>query len=419
MILDDLAQVVYAPAKAFKRIIESPKYLGVILVLVLFVGLIVGFEFVQFSKIYIENTSPEVGNLQSYVNSTIWTNSSNVALSDSFSDPFNYSIFVAALGGNYSLFGNSSLEMDALNTNTITAALDNVFNVDCNSPSGFQNLSMTIKQVAPSVSPKSATLTLYSLSNTDFYSYDLTSSLSNTAQIGTWNNLTIPLGSQASGWTSTGSPSWGNVTALQLSLTYPANSNITLRIGALFFRGQYQTPVQSGSLGLIEQFLPTWAFWFILAWFILTATIYLIFYALKTTRVWKPIFVATGFALVVMVIRAAVNLVAAATLPTLYYPYDVTLGVRFNFFGATTYSGMISSLTTQSQAILNSINAATAGFENVLLVMFVISYVWLVALSTIVVGTLKPEFSSSKRITISLLSVGVMVFLLLLLVGYI
>ena len=419
MILDDLAQVVYAPAKAFKRIIESPKYLGVILVLVLFVGLIVGFEFVQFSKIYIENTSPEVGNLQSYVNSTIWTNSSNVALSDSFSDPFNYSIFVAALGGNYSLFGNSSLEMDALNTNTITAALDNVFNVDCNSPSGFQNLSMTIKQVAPSVSPKSATLTLYSLSNTDFYSYDLTSSLSNTAQIGTWNNLTIPLGSQASGWTSTGSPSWGNVTALQLSLTYPANSNITLRIGALFFRGQYQTPVQSGSLGLIEQFLPTWAFWFILAWFILTATIYLIFYALKTTRVWKPIFVATGFALIVMVIRAAVNLVAAATLPTLYYPYDVTLGVRFNFFGATTYSGMISSLTTQSQAILNSINAATAGFENVLLVMFVISYVWLVALSTIVVGTLKPEFSSSKKITISLLSVGVMVFLLLLLVGYI
>jgi len=374
---------------------------------------------VQFSKIYIENTSPEVGNLQSYVNSTIWTNSSNVALSDSFSDPFNYSIFVAALGGNYSLFGNSSLEMDALNTNTITAALDNVFNVDCNSPSGFQNLSMTIKQVAPSVSPKSATLTLYSLSNTDFYSYDLTSSLSNTAQIGTWNNLTIPLGSQASGWTSTGSPSWGNVTALQLSLTYPANSNITLRIGALFFRGQYQTPVQSGSLGLIEQFLPTWAFWFILAWFILTATIYLIFYALKTTRVWKPIFVATGFALIVMVIRAAVNLVAAATLPTLYYPYDVTLGVRFNFFGATTYSGMISSLTTQSQAILNSINAATAGFENVLLVMFVISYVWLVALSTIVVGTLKPEFSSSKKITISLLSVGVMVFLLLLLVGYI
>ena len=41
--------------------------------------------------------------------------------------------------------------------------------------------------------------------------------------------------------------------------------------------------------------------------------------------------------LFVMVIRAAINLVAAATLPTLYYPYDVSLGVRFNFFGALTY----------------------------------------------------------------------------------
>ena len=54
-----------------------------------------------------------------------------MALSDNFADPFNYSIYVAALGTNYSLFGNSSLEMDATHTNNITAALGNVFNVDC------------------------------------------------------------------------------------------------------------------------------------------------------------------------------------------------------------------------------------------------------------------------------------------------
>ncbi len=49
-------QVIYAPAKAFKKIIENPKYLGALLVLILFVGLAMGFEFVQFSKIYTENT---------------------------------------------------------------------------------------------------------------------------------------------------------------------------------------------------------------------------------------------------------------------------------------------------------------------------------------------------------------------------
>ncbi len=118
---------------------------------------------------------------------------------------------------------------------------------------------MTIKQVAPSSMPQSATLTLYSINDTNFYTYDLTSSL-NTATVNTWNNLTIPLGPNASGWAITGTPSWGNITALQLSLTYPANSNITVRIGALFFRGQYQTPVQTDSLGLIEQFLSSYGF---------------------------------------------------------------------------------------------------------------------------------------------------------------
>jgi hypothetical protein len=417
LVLDELAQVVYAPAKGFKKIIENPKYLGAFIVMVLFIASVVGFELVQFSKIYVENTVPEAGQMQSFLNSTVWTSSSKVALKDNFADPFNYSIFIAALNGEYSMFGNSSLEMDAVNTNNIAASLSNQFNVNCNAPSGYQNLSLTLKQVAPSVAPQKATLTLYSINETNFYTYDFTSSLSSQSAIGVWNNLTIPLGRSASGWTSTGSPSWGNVTALQLSLTYPADSNITLRIGALFFRGQYQSPVQS-SLGLLEQFLPSWAFWFILAWLVLTGVIYLLFYALKTTRVWKPIFVGTGFALVVMVIRQVVDLIAAAALPALYYPYDVTLGVRFNFLGATTYSGVASSLTTQSQTVLKSINAATAGFGEVVLLLFAISYLWLVALCTTMIGTIKPEFSITKRFAVAVLSVGVMLLLVLLLVGF-
>jgi len=419
LILDELAQVVYAPAKAFKKVIENPKYLTAFVVLVLFIAFAVGFEFVQFSKIYVENTVPQVGSLQSFLNSTVWTSSSKVALSNNFADPFNYTIFVAAINGNYSMFGNSSLEMDANSTNSITALLSNQFRIDCIAPSGYQNLSMTLKQVKPSIAPQSATLTLYSINETDFYTYDLTTSLSNPSTIGVWNNLTIPLGPNASGWTKTGPASWGNITALQLSLTYPANSSITLRIGALFFRGLYETPVQSSGVGLIEQFLPSWGFWFILAWFVLTGMIYLFFYALKTTRAWKPIFIGSSLALFVMVIRQAVNLVAAATLPALYYPYDVTLGVRFNLFGATTYSGQASSLTNQSQSILKSINAATAGFGGAVLVMFAISYVWLFALCTIMIGTLKPEFSVAKRFTIALVSVAVTILLLLLLVGFV
>ena len=166
----------------------------------------IGYEYVQFSKTYTENTSPAINKLSDFLNTTYWNNStSNLALSNNYNDPFNYSIYVVTLATNNSLFGNSSLEMD-VNTNQIATATLNmtgalidssngaVSSVDCSAPSGFQNLSMTIKQVQPTVAPQSATLTLYSLSTSNFYQYDLTSALSNTAEIGLWNNLTISVG---------------------------------------------------------------------------------------------------------------------------------------------------------------------------------------------------------------------------------
>jgi hypothetical protein len=425
LILDEVPQVVYAPVKAFKKIIENPKYLGAVIILLLFIGVAIGFEYVQFSKTYTENTVPTVDQLPTFLNSTSWQSTSNATLTNNYNDFFNYSIYVAALGttptdptGYYSLFGNSSLELDAANTNSITAALSDIFNVNCSAPSGFENLSMTVKLVQPAVAPQSATLTLYSVNDSNYYQYDLTSALSNTAEIGVWNNLTIPVGQTAQGWTSGGSPSWSTVTALQLTFNYPANSNITIRIGALFFRGQYQTPAQYNSSGLLLQFLQAYALQFILGWFLITGFIYLFFKGFKASIVWKPLFIAVAFALFVLVIRALVNLIAAATLPTLYYPYDVSLGVRFDAYGAIYYpSQAAGALSAQSQAIFNSINSATANFRFITSAMFVVAYVWIGALCTIIVGTLKPEFSLLKRVVISAVAVGVTILLLLLLVG--
>ena len=98
LILDDIPQVVYAPVKVFKKIIENPKYLGAIIILILFIGVQIGYEYVQFSKTYTENTSPTVDNLPTFINATNWQSSSNVALSNNYNDFFNYSIYIAALG---------------------------------------------------------------------------------------------------------------------------------------------------------------------------------------------------------------------------------------------------------------------------------------------------------------------------------
>ena len=111
---------------------------------------------------------------------------------------------------------------------------------------------------------------------------------------------------------------------------------------------------------------------FILGWFLLTGLIYLFFKGLKSSILWKPLFIALAFALFVMVIRALVNLVAAATLPTLYYPFDLSLGVRFDAYGAIFYPPeAVGTLSAQSQAIFNSINSATAAFRFVTSAMFV------------------------------------------------
>ena len=332
MIIDDILKVIYAPHKVFKDIVANPKYLGALIVLLLFIGLEVGYEYSQFSKTYTEQTTPSIDSLNVFTNSTVWSSSPNVKLTDNFADYINYSVYVAGFGlpttdskAYYSLYGNSSLQMDANNTNSVSAALTNTTNVDC-SPSGFENLSISLKQMQPQVAPQNATLKLFSLSDTDFYQYDLTPQLSN-ATLTQWTNLTITLGPNSAGWTSIGNPTWSNVTSLELDFTYPAASNITIQIGALFFHGQYLTPVQYNATGVALQFLQLFSLQFLITWFLLAALIYLFCRLLKGTSTltvtWKPLFVAIGFAMFIMVIRALVSVAATFTMPNIYYPYDL------------------------------------------------------------------------------------------------
>jgi hypothetical protein len=429
LILEDIARVIYAPVTAFKKIIENPKYLGAIIILLLFIGLQMGYAYSQFSKTYTENTSPAIGQLSSYINataalstepnSTLWRTGTGITISNNFADYYNYSVYVPAILSNYSLFGNSSLEIDANNTSSVSAALSNAFNVTCGTAS-FENFSITIKQVEPQVVPKGAAITLYSVTDSNYYTYDLTSLLSNTSDINQWNNLTIPIGPSAQGWTVGGAPSWGNITALKLDLNYPSSSNVIIRIGALFFHGQYQTFIETYGPTALISFLEAFSLQFVFSWLLLTGLIYLFFKGLKANITWKLLFVAVAFALSVMVIRSVVNIFAAFTLPSVYYPFDVSLGVTSNPYGAIYVPAQAAvTYAAQSQAVLNNIAAMTSGFDFVVEAMFLVSYVWLGALCTIIVGTLQPEFSMIKRITISAVSVAVMWFVLVLFVGFV
>ena len=425
MILTDLAEVLYAPTRAFKKIIANPKYLGAILTIVLFLAFAVGYEYSQFSKTYTEQTYPTIDQLHTFNNATNWQTSSNAALTNNFGDFYNLSMYVAGFGlppsnpaAYYRAFGNNSMEINANNTNSIIAAIDEPFNIDC-TQNGFQNLTLILKQLSPQSAPQNATVTLYSLSDTSYYQYDLTPQLSSAANLGEWNTFVLSLGpANEDLWTVNSSPQWNNITALTLNFNYASNQDVTIRIGAIYFNGQYLTPIQYNSTGILLQFLQLFSLQFIFTWFILTGLIYLINKILKGDLKWKPLFAALGFAMFVMVIREAINLVATFTLPAMYYSFDVSLGVRFDPYVALYYpTEAAATLSAQSQAALATIQASTQIFSGIVTAMAVASYVWLGALAGLALKSIKPEYSTVKCIAISAVALAATLLLLVFLVG--
>ncbi len=428
MFLNDIVEVLYAPRKAFKRIVANPKYQGIIVILLLFLGLQLGYEYSQFSKVHIETTSPVAGLIQEFNNATSvvspgstilnWQGGSNVVLINSFDDYFNNTVYIANYGQGYPLFGNFSMQVEANSTNSLLLALTNTSNVDCTGD-GFQDLFMAIKLVSPTSTPSNAILTLYSLSDDSYYTYDLTSTLSDANAVNQWGNLTVPLGPTASGWTATGNPTWQNITSLTLQFNYANSEDITIRVGALFFRGQYVQPLTENALNFIYTFLLQFTLQFLATWLVLSVMMYVLFKALKAQVLWKPIFVAAGFALMVLIIRAVVNLAATATLPDLFFPYDAALGVVYDPFGSLYYPTQFALPVATSATAMSNITAAMAAFKTVITAMFVVSYVWMGALIGIVVKEMKPEFTTTKCLMVAALSVAVTVLVLWLFIGFV
>ena len=421
MILSDLAEIIYAPHKVFKKIVANPKYLAAIIVLILFIGLQMGYEYAQLSKTNLEVTSPQPGLFQEYTSAASgnWSASPGVTIKD-VGDHLNYTLFVSGFGDYPDLYGTSSLQLSAEDTQNINATISNAFNVDC-SANGFQNLSMIMKLVYPSsVTPNSAQLTLYSLNDADYYTYDLTSELSNASLIGQWNNITVPIGPDASAWTENGNPTWSNITKLTLDLNYPDDYNVTVRISALFFRGQYMSLAENDPYIIIFSGLQSVALQFLVLWLLTAAVIYLVLRGLKVEMVWKPIFISVGAALIVLVIRAVLNIVATAALPAVYYPFDLSTGLAFTWYGAIAYPTFAAEgLAAPAMAAFSSIEAATATFRAITFFLFAATYTWLGILCVFIVDAVKPELSMAKKILAAAVGVIVTVMVLIfLLLGY-
>ncbi len=394
MIITDIVEVLYAPHKVFKRVIQNPKYLGAVIVLLLFVVAQTAFYYSYYLKSYSEQTFPareQFGTLTQ--NATLWSTNSGAVIS------YNYGDLI-----NNTFYGNSSLQFALSNSSEIFIELsDFKDSVNCD-PTGFQNMSMRIKIVEPQIAPEKATLSLYSLSPSNYFQYDLTQDLSNSAA-SVWNNLTVPVG--YGNWLSNGNPDWQNITGLRLDLAFSTNSSISVRIQGVFFRGIYMTPIEVDSTGFLIAILPFALTQFFFEWVILTALLYIMIKVLKGTVIWKPLFVAVGLALITTVIQWLIAIAATTTLPSLYQPIE-----------------LLANVSGEAQVINNAIAAETETFSLLFAIFQIATYVWIVALGAIITRAITaptgeeppavPQFGWGKSFLVS----GASLFLTIIILGF-
>lgn len=379
--------MLYAPQKVFKEIVQNPKYWGPLLVFVIVIAAQSGFYYAQSEKIYYEQTYPTSDQLGLWTtNATLWTVSPGVTVSNNYVDYLNSSYY-----------GNGTLQFAAVSTSNVSMAIPSFTSVGC-SPLGFQNLSMRVKQVEPLSTPSIVTVTLYSQSDSNYFQYDLTNAFSNASLIGVWNNITIPVGSSATGWQTSGTPQWTNVTGLKLDFSFPSTTNVTLRMTGLFFRSEFKTFAQISVTGLVITVLQQSLFQFIFEWLFLTGLIYIIIKGLKGTITWKPIFIAIGFILIVTAIQAVISIAATQTLPIIHSPIELQTGLP----GEADLLSSAIALQTQTYTIITG-------------AVQLFTYTWIVALGALAVRAAQPELSIRKCILASAAALVVTVILMSLL----
>jgi len=317
LVAQELLEVFYAPHRAFKKIVQNPKFLGPLLILVIFVVVQVGSAYVVASRSYLEQTMPTGDQGDTWTeNAALWQASSGVTVMDNHVDYINSSVLY---------YNTTSIEFTADNASSVQMFLNDLGgSVNCGAD-GFKNLSLRVKIVPPDAIPRNVTLFLYSLSPAINFAYDLTGAFSNSSA-NVWNNVTVPVGS--GDWRSSGSAAtWDNITGLKMDFAWSSSSKIDLRVDGLFFRGIYKGSLDVyGSSVLISSALNS-VTPFLFQWLLLTALIYLLIKGLKGNVVWKPVMVAVGFALVALVVQSLIMLAAYTTLSNVNYPLEILANI--------------------------------------------------------------------------------------------
>lgn len=373
MSVKDILQVLYAPHRVFKKIVQNPGYAGPIVLLIIFGLAQIAGQYYVYSRSYLETTTPQTTPLKPQgdlwtENAAFWTANEGVIVSNNTLDYINGTL------------STTSIQFTASNTSQVWMQINFNGSVTCGS-AAFQNVSFRVKQVNPSVAPENVGIYLYSLSESDFY-YDLTGMFASSV-LNEWNNITLPVGAGAEGWTSSGDATWENITGLKLDFSWSDSINVDLRVDRLFFRGNYGVLLDLYGLSYfltnsaLNAFAP-----FLVEWLLLTGLMYVMIKVLKGNVVWRPLMVAVGFALVVIVIQSIILIGVYTALPNIYYPLEVLAGAPGEFEVAY-------------QTVLDAVAPTTLATG----VVQAVIYIWTVILGTFSVRAVTTDKKIAEQVS--------------------
>jgi hypothetical protein len=146
------------------------------------------------------------------------------------------------------------------------------------------------------------------------------------------------------------------------------NADVELLVDRLFFKGDYEVLMEIYGLSYLANAALNGFAPFLFEWLLLTGLMYVMIKGLKGNVIWRPLMVAVGFALIVIVIQSFLLVGIYTALPDVYYPLAVLAGAPGEFEVA--YQVILDTIA--------SVTMATAVVQAAI-------YIWTVVLGTFIV----------------------------------
>ena len=352
----EILEVLYAPVKAFKKIIEKPDFKGVAIVLLLVIASAIAVQYVASSKQFLEMQLPEDENwTEELFEQHFWTSNGDLSW-----DSLNYQV------------GNSSISSVASNS-SIWLKLSAVDAINCLEGTEYTELFFWMNWTNDAgVAPVSGTIKLFSGSENSYFEQDIASFLGSNSE---WSNATLSIGS-SQGWDSVNSPDWENITGVELELVWADSATLSVNVDGLVFR-TFVTSIEMGTfyielISVIIQAGMTWVVWGGLL--IIIAKLFN-----EDLGKWNIFFIIIGYVFIVTVITNIITGILATNLPELTYVLDPT---------STYYYARNATVWSEN-----------LGYQ-LLTPLLWIGYVWTTGLSAVVIHEMK-EMPWGKALTIA------------------